>query len=104
MAELNYDCSILNVNDYVVVKFLAKTKTIHYIGQIIEEDNEQMIKYLKRENSKCDKFVCVSDELFELPRDDIVCKLSKPVQHGGTARVSRHLIFDADLSIFSNLS
>lgn len=100
---LDYDCSELKVNEYVVVKFETKKKIIRYIGQIIE-DGELIIKYVKREKMSSFHFICANDELFQFAREDIVCKLPDPIQHDRTARVSRHLVFPVDLSIFQNLS
>ena len=80
-----------------------KTKTVHYVGQICEEDKELTIKYLKREKPSSYHFIFRSDELFQFSEDDIVCKLPNCAQHGGTARVRRHLKFDVDFSVFPNM-
>ena len=111
---LNFDKSNIRVGDYVVMKLekelTKKAKTIkkfeHYIGQIVEDDDnehERMIKYLKREKNNSYKFVFNIDVLYPFLDDDIVCVLPEPIQNGGTARVSRHLIFPVNLSEFQNL-
>ncbi|ESN97517.1 hypothetical protein HELRODRAFT_177946 [Helobdella robusta] len=102
--SLDYDCSALKNNDYVVVKFKTKKKVIHYIGQIISEAGDLMVKYLKREKMSSFNFICRNAELYQFIKEDIVCKVPDPIQHGGTARVSRHLVFPVDLTIFKDLN
>lgn len=102
--DLNFDCSQLKADEYVVVNFETKKKIIHYVGQIVEDGEDQMIKYLKREKPTAYNFVCANEELFDFLPEDIVCKLPNPTPHGGTTRVSRHLSFGVDLSIFTNIS
>ena len=38
---------MLKINEYVVVRFKTKKKVIHNIGQIMSEDGELFIKFLK---------------------------------------------------------
>ena len=102
-----------NIRKKVLAKKKKKIikKIEHYVGQVVEDsDNEiteargdRMIKYLKREKNKGYKFIFYSDILYPLVDDDMVCKLPAPIQHGGTVRVSRHLIFPINLSGFENL-
>ncbi|ESO01976.1 hypothetical protein HELRODRAFT_161188 [Helobdella robusta] len=86
--SLDYDCSALKNNDYVVVKFKTKKKVIHYIGQIISEAGDLMVKYLKREKMSSFNFICRNAELYQFIKEDIVCKVPDPIQHGGTARIN----------------
>ena len=102
LGELNYCFTELNIGDYVIVKIETKKKRFHYAGQIVCDDNERMIKYLKRENQSY-KFIFQNDQVFDFSVEDIVCKLPNPSRHGGTARLSSHLSFPVNLSVFSNL-
>ncbi|ESO05302.1 hypothetical protein HELRODRAFT_171668 [Helobdella robusta] len=64
----------------------TRQKVIHYIGQIISEAGDLMVKYLKREKMSSFNFICRNDELYQFIKEDIVCKVPDPIQHGGTAR------------------
>ena len=40
----------------------------------------------------------IVEDISDVSFEDVVGKLHNPIQHGGTARVARHMVFPVDLS------
>lgn len=69
----------LEVEDYVLVKFLSGKNSKYYVGKIIEcVDNELTIKYL-RKNQKGSFSWPPVDDISVITRLDIEKKLPKPI-------------------------
>ena len=70
-------------------------------GKSGDEPREYEVSFLRREKPKGYIFIfpAIAD-VSDVPFEDIVHKLPKPIQHGGTARVARHLIFPVNLSSY----
>ncbi|XP_060075659.1 uncharacterized protein LOC132555320 [Ylistrum balloti] len=103
------DADSLVPEDFVIVQFLTKKTKVIYIGQIIgcngdiDDIGEKTfnIKFMRR-NSSSYKFVFPTvDDISDIAFTDIIGKLPQPLQHGGTARVARHLIFPVDFYAYS---
>lgn len=103
------DYNALKPDDFVLTKFATKKTIAMYIGQVqnrIEDTDEVTfeVKFMRREKPKSFTFIFpnvedISDVLFE----DIVGKLPSPIQHGGTARIARHMVFPVDLTSYSDV-
>ena len=100
------DPSSLHVQDFVLVKVAGKNKVFHYVGQLSEVPQTDILGsliYLKREKQTGYAFVSNNRDEYEIALADIVQKLPAPIPTGGTARVSSRMIFPVDLSYFANL-
>lgn len=78
-VDKNITQHCVNVNDFVVVKFLGKRSIKNYIGLIIsKEDHEYTVKYLRRSTEK--KFIFpVIEDTSVIEEADIVFKLKQPL-------------------------
>lgn len=102
--EQNYpnllcDDEVVNVNDYVLVKFSQKDikkKDVFYIGQIqkIFETTDFDVKFL-RKHHQFYVFPLI-DDVSQINRSDIVCKLEQPSEIPGTVRTKSYLRFNVD--------
>lgn len=101
MSNKLLDSDILQPGDFVLIRFSQKQKDILYAGQIIEtyDHNDFDIKFLRKAGSK---FVFpMLDDITQVSRKDIECKLPKPNESRGTTRTSGHLLFEIDLSQYN---
>ena len=102
----------LNPDDFVLVKFNTGKTQVLYAGQIQRiyagEDEDEVdssfdVKFLRRKTPKTFTFVFPAvDDISDVLYEDIIGKLPKPLVHGGTARVARHLIFPVNLDCYSD--
>jgi len=100
------DPTVLNPNDFVLIKFVTNKTKVIYIGQIQNRIDETTfeVKYLRREKPNSFTFIFPSvDDISDISFEDVAGKLPSPIQHGGTARVARHLVFPVDFSCYSNM-
>ena len=103
------DCSALNATDFVLTKFTTKKAKVMYVGQVQSrivdaDENTFAVKFMRREKPKSFTFIFPNmEDISEVLFEDVVAKLPNPIQHGGTARVARHMIFPVNLSLYSNM-
>ncbi|KAG5888593.1 hypothetical protein JTB14_004775 [Gonioctena quinquepunctata] len=95
LNELLDDEKILR-DDYLLVKFATKKRSLHYVGKVIDvmENGEFEVTFLK----KCIKgFVHPEvEDISYIERKDIVSKLPKPMTTPGTSRMASFLQFDVN--------
>lgn len=99
----------LKVDDFILVKFTTKKTKVMYVGQIRkcldETDEEEFafeVNFMRRERPTSYTFTFPNvEDVCDVPSVDIVLKLPSPTQHGGTARVARHMCFPVDLTLYS---
>jgi hypothetical protein len=72
----------LEIGDYVLVQFLQKKgKSKHFVGKIFSRNSSYrdfQIQFFKRIGGS-NKFVCESEELFDVEEADIIIKIHKPI-------------------------
>ena len=101
----------LKPDDFVLVKFSTKKNQVLYAGQIqricAREDEEESVfdvRFLRLKTPKAFTFVFPTvNDTSEVPYEDVMGRLPKPRVHGGTARVTRQLIFPVDLDCYSDV-
>ncbi|KAG5863234.1 hypothetical protein JTB14_021530 [Gonioctena quinquepunctata] len=95
LNELLDDEQILR-DDYLLVKFATKKRSLHYVGKVIDvmENGEFEVIFSK----KCIKgFVYPEvEDISYIERKDIVSKLPKPMTTPGTSRMASFLQFDVN--------
>jgi len=90
------------VGDYVVVKFVGKSKEYFYIGIIDTiDDMEFEGRFMRKVNNKAQTFVFKAGDKSSFEKDDILVKLPKPCVVGGTRRKAHQLKFPIDLTMWS---
>lgn len=99
--EVLNDEDIINKNDFLLIKFIVKSTTIHYVGKVIDiiKPNEYMIHFLRRKVPGYKFIYPVVDDISAVNRSDVVLKLPQP-SSAKTARTSRLLYFAANLSTY----
>ncbi|KAJ8928619.1 hypothetical protein NQ314_018788 [Rhamnusium bicolor] len=75
------DSDMLNVNDFILVRFKTKSSIVHYVGRI-----EKMFE---------------TDDVATVDRQDVVLKLPRPSVTGGTERAASHITFQVDFSAYN---
>jgi len=101
----------LKPDDFILVKFNTKKTQVLYAGQIhciypAEDEDESSfgVRFLRRKTPKTFTFVFPTvNDTSDISYEDIMGRLPKPLEHGGTARVARHLIFPVDLDCYSDV-
>ena len=92
------DNTVLNVGDYVIVKFATKSNIYHYVGKIVNKDEtleETEVKFFRKKgNGFCEPDV---EDISMVPNEDIQ-KIPPPVNIGGTERSRDKLTFPVDFS------
>lgn len=96
----------INVNDYVLVRFMSKKSIKHYVGlvlQIDKQSDECLVRFLRRKGTSF-HFIYpdVNDESLVQIAD--VIKLPSPIFVGGTARAERKLSFSVNLNKYQNVN
>jgi hypothetical protein len=97
----------LKKKDFVLVRFLTKTASKYYVGEIIQKYDafEYKIKYLKRGINKQHEFLKFyfpdKPDVSDVNIDDIVKKLPTPTSTGGTNRTKAIFTFNVDLSTYN---
>jgi hypothetical protein len=83
-------------DDYLLVKFAAKKRYLHYVGTVVKvlETGEFEVKFLKqcKEGFIYPKF----DDISTIERKDVVSKLPKPTPTPSTSRMASDLKFDVN--------
>ncbi|KAG5864957.1 hypothetical protein JTB14_018719 [Gonioctena quinquepunctata] len=95
LNELLDDEKILR-DDYILVKFATKKRSLHYVGKVIDvmKNGEFEVTFKK----KCIKgFVYPGvEDISYIERKDIVSKLPKPMTTPGTSRMATFLQFNVN--------
>lgn len=94
---------MVNINDYVLVRFRTNKTSRHYVGKVLEKtDAEYMINFMRRKKPGY-HFVYpdVVDQSL-VPEEDVM-KLPPPSFVGGTARSTRKLAFPVKFQAFDNV-
>ena len=92
------DANSLKENDFVLIKFATKNTVVMYVGQVLSrtvysDETIFEVKFMRREKPKSITFIFpIVEDISEVSFENVVGKLQNPVQHGGTARVARHLL------------
>ncbi|KAK4880991.1 hypothetical protein RN001_004310 [Aquatica leii] len=92
--EEDFVISMINVNDYVLVRFVTKKTERHYVGKILGkvEGGEYLINFVRRKKSGY-HFVFPDVEDQSMVSEDDIRKLPPPSFVGETARSKRKLVF-----------
>ena len=89
-----------NVDDWVLAKFVGKKSIFHYVGQVVEineEEEEITVMWLRRARKTGTFSFPQKDDIWAVPLEDIVLNLPPPSFSGGTARAKKLLSFGIDL-------
>lgn len=79
----------VNVNDFVLVKFVTKKTILHYVGVIelqLEDKTEFSIKFLRKKENSYKFFFPDAPDVSVVDFEDIIRKLPQPQIIGGTSR------------------
>lgn len=102
--ELEFERPSFNNGDYVLVQFQKKRGAAeHYVGRITSQDFggfEFQIQFLKRIGMSS-KFIIESKESFDVAESDILVKLPKPLECGGSVRVAGQIWFKVDFTNYN---
>lgn len=81
------DDEVIRSNDYVLVKYPTKKRTLHFVG-IVESCNKDdyVVNFLRKYKSGF-RFPDLQD-VSNVSREDIVSKIPNPVEAPGTSRIS----------------
>lgn len=83
----------VNINDFVLTKFVTKTTTVCYIGQVLAKElNQYDISFLRRKHNSCTFAFPIVADISNIERDDIVAVFPPP-QSSGTARTANLYTF-----------
>ena len=101
----------LNPDDFVLVRLNIKKTHVLYAGRIkqtyaAEDDDETSfgVQFLRRKTPKTFTFLFPAvNDMSEVLYEGIIGRLPKPLVHGGTARVARHLIFPVDFQCYADV-
>lgn len=102
--EENFITGLVNVNDYVLVRFATKKTVTYYVGKVLETINgEHLINFMRRKKPGY-HFVYPDVEDQSLVSEEHVMKLPPPNFVGGTARSTRKLTFPVKFQKFDNIN
>ncbi|KAK4885564.1 hypothetical protein RN001_001835 [Aquatica leii] len=92
--EEDFVIGMINVNDYVLVRFVTKKIERHYVGKILEkvEGGEYLINFMRRKKPGY-HFVFADVEDQSMVSEDDIRKLPPPSFVSGTARSKKRLVF-----------
>jgi hypothetical protein len=78
-AKTHKEHEVVSPGKWILVKYVAKTKDKHYIGQVLELNGDMWkVKYLKK-NPRCDKFYWpVQEDIGNITEEEIVRVLPEP--------------------------
>lgn len=104
MEDDNFIKGVININDYVLVRFATKKISKYYVGRVLDIVGEEYyINFMRRKKPEY-YFVYpdVPDQSFVTSED--VIKLPLPCFVGGTARSTRKLSFPINFDKFDNVN
>lgn len=101
--DVSFETKDIEINSFILVKFATKKSYKYYIGQVreIHPDEEFSVSFLRNNNARF-SFPVVPD-VSCIRKSDIVMKLPKPTNTGGTIRMSHSYQFSVDLSLYNVL-
>lgn len=87
----------LSVDDFIVVKFCTKKTVVHFVGQIMEKNGDELqVKFLRRKGLK---FYVHDISAVEI--QDVLKKLSAPLNMKGTDRTQSLISFNFNQSMYN---
>lgn len=98
------DDEVINIGDYVLVKFATKKKLIHYVARVDklnEASNDMDVEFLRRRGESWNFSFRDQPDLAEVNRDDIVLKLPMPSTNKGTTRTSSFVSFGISMAKYN---
>ncbi|KAK4879255.1 hypothetical protein RN001_007401 [Aquatica leii] len=103
--EEDFVIGMINVNDYVLVRFLTKNTERHNVGKILEkvEGGEYLINFMQRKKPGY-HFVFSDVEDQSMVFEDDIRKLSPPSFVGGAARSKERLVFPINFDKHNNVN
>lgn len=90
----------LFIGDFIVVKFCTKKTIVHFVGQIIEKNGDELqVKFLRRKGLKF--YFPLVDDISTVEIEDVLRKLSSPLNIRGTDRTQSLISFNFNQSVYN---
>lgn len=91
----------IKAEDFILVRFRTKKKTVHYIGQVhsVPSKDEYNVKFLRRKGQSGTFVFPKIEDNADVSVEDIVLKLPPPA-YAGTERTNGQYIFPIDFNTY----
>lgn len=99
---LSFNKDTFDKGDYVLVNLSSKKTSKYFVAEIheIHEGDYLKIQFLKRK-AKSSTFIKEDNKIYDAAVEDVVAKLPRPKEAGGSLRLKGCLIFQVNLSNYN---